>query len=233
MASNREIIRSNWNTVQQRACAAAEGSGRDPQSVKIVGVTKYVDAETTRLVFDAGCHDLGESRPQVLWQKADALDLSSEGRWHLIGHLQTNKVRRVLKHSPLIHSVDSKRLLAAIAAEAVKQERLVDVLLEVNISGDENKTGLDPVALQSLLSDAPFDHIRIRGLMAMAGLGTDHDSAFEQFQAVTRLRDQLQDDSGISLPELSMGMSADFEPAIAAGATLIRVGSILFEGCTL
>ena len=115
--------------------------------------------------------------------------------------------------------------------EAAKQQTQVDVLLEVNISGDENKTGMNVDALRAILAKTDYQHVQICGLMAMAGLGTDQTQALSQFNRVTTLRDRLQDDCGVALPSLSMGMSADFEQAIAAGATLVRIGSVLFEGC--
>jgi pyridoxal phosphate enzyme (YggS family) len=223
-------IKSNWQRVLAEVTEATEAVGRDPASVRIVGVSKYVDVETTALLIDAGCHDLGENRPQQLWQKAEALVDRSPLRWHMIGHVQTNKVRRMLRHNPLIHSIDSERLLQVIADEAAKQNRTVEGLLEVNISGDENKTGLPADQIGELLLNADPTHVRIRGLMAMAGWGTEAGEAARQFQAVAELRDRLQSETQKSLPELSMGMSGDFREAIAAGATMVRIGSALFEG---
>lgn len=229
-----QLIRRNWNSINVQVRQAAESAGRDPQSVRVIGVSKYVDATTTRLLCDAGCTDLGESRPQVLWDKAEQFKSSGFSgippRWHMIGHVQTNKLRRMLRYDPLIHSVDSERLLLAIDNEAKHQQRIVHVLLEVNISGDENKTGLSPEALHHLLGIEGITGARIIGLMAMAGWGTEAEEAANQFRAVASLRDELASASGRPLHELSMGMSGDFAQAIAAGATMVRIGSALFEG---
>lgn len=224
-----ERIAENWRETQRRVFEASERAGRDPNTVHVIGVTKYVDAVTARPLVEAGCTELGENRPQMLWEKAEALSDHDEINWHVIGHLQTNKLRRTLKLRPLIHSVDSERLLKAIEAEAAKQEHIAEVLLEVNISGDDNKTGLTPDSLCQLL-ELEYANVRVRGLMAMAGLGTNAAEAANQFQQVRNLRDRLQDETGKPLIELSMGMTADFPEAIAAGATMVRIGSALFEG---
>ncbi|OYP38880.1 YggS family pyridoxal phosphate-dependent enzyme [Rhodopirellula sp. MGV] len=225
-----EQILVNYQNVITEMGEAVRSAGRPQDSVRLVGVSKYVDAPTTQCLVDAGCRDLGENRPQVLWQKAESLVVPQDFQWHMIGHLQTNKVRRLLKHSPLIHSVDSERLLLAIEDESKLQSRTTDVLLEVNISGDEAKTGLPPDEVRRLATLQKWDAIRIRGLMAMAGWGTEADEAGKQFAEVAKLRDDLQSDLGLELPELSMGMSGDYPEAIAAGATLVRIGSALFEG---
>jgi PLP dependent protein len=180
---------------------------------------------------DAGCLDLGESRPQELWNKAAALaDLPI--RWHLIGHLQRNKVERTLPLATLIHSVDSLRLLAAIDAAAGAAGRTVPMLLEVNISGDRTKHGFMPDEMPARIAEAvKFSHVQIRGLMTMAALEGGHERAKLDFRALRQLRDQLRQTAatGLTLDELSMGMSDDFEVAIEEGATLIRIGSALFE----
>ena len=225
-------ISENWRAVQQKVREAAVRAGRDPDSVQIIGVSKYVDAETTSALVQAGCRQLGESRPQVMWQKADALKLGQTVTWHMIGHLQRNKVRRSLRYLPLIHSVDSQRILAAIADEASSQGLAVEVLLEVNISGDEGKTGFLPESLDAVLDSLPTAGVQVRGLMAMAGWGTSSDAARVQFDKTRELRDRLCLSSGRTLPELSMGMSGDFTEAIRAGSTMVRIGSMLFEGVT-
>ena len=223
-------IRSNWAAVQQAVQKAAIDSDRDPDAIRVIGVSKYVDAPTTAMLVQVGCCDLGESRPQVLWQKAEEIGDGKTQRWHMIGHVQTNKIRRLLRFDPLIHSVDSERLLRAIDQESVAQDRVTEVLLEVNISGDENKTGLSPEQLRAVVAIQGLQGVRVNGLMAMAGWGTESQQAARQFRAVASLRDQIVESTGVSLPELSMGMSGDFREAIAAGATMVRIGSALFEG---
>lgn len=234
-------IADNWNQIQADVAQAARASDRDFKSVRVIGVSKYVDAEITQWLVDAGCHDLGENRPQLLDEKASVI--VGPVRWHQIGHLQRNKIRRLLTVDPLIHSVDSERLLEAIDKEAGVQERPVQVLIEVNISGEDAKTGLpvdqlEPVverwmirqkAPQSEDGDSEFGS-RVVGLMAMAGWGTDVDQAKKQFASLRKLRDGLEIKTGLKFPELSMGMSGDYPAAVAEGATMVRIGSSLFAG---
>lgn len=229
-------IADNLATIRQRMADAATRAGRSVGSVKLVAVTKYVPVETARLLVEAGCRDLGESRPQELWSKAEALRRADLGEvhWHLIGHLQRNKVRRTLPLVSLIHTVDSERLLSALdeEARAVGSQR-AEVLIEVNISGDESKTGLAPSAVELLLATAgTMSGVAVRGLMGMASLTGGPMTAQSNFAALRSLRDRLRPNlpQGVSLNELSMGMSDDFELAIAEGATIVRVGSALVEG---
>lgn len=229
-AEKRERLQQNWQQVVDEVHAAAIASGRSPDAVRIVGIAKYVDAETTAALCQAGCRHLGESRPQVLWQKAESGAIPADVHWHLVGHLQRNKIRRTLRFRPVIHSVDSGRLLQAVAEEAQRQQVEIETLLEVNISGEEAKTGMAADDLPLILQRLPAAGVRVVGLMAMAGWNLPAEEAREQFAAVRRLRDQLTQQIGCYLPELSMGMSGDFAEAIAEGATIVRIGSRLFEG---
>ena len=229
-AEKRERLRHNWQRVVEQVHRAAAASGRSPEAVRIVGVAKYVDADTTAALYQAGCHDLGESRPQVLWQKADSGSIPSEARWHLVGHLQRNKIRRTLRLGPMIHSIDSQRLLEAVAEEAQRQELEVEALLDVNISGESAKTGMEAEELPQVLQRLPAAGVRVVGLMAMAGWNVPAAEARQQFADVRTLRDRLTQQTGCALPELSMGMSGDFAEAIAEGATIVRIGSRLFDG---
>jgi pyridoxal phosphate enzyme (YggS family) len=227
-----ELIRRNLNSVRERMTEAAERSGRQPTDVRLIGVTKYVDAAVTRTLIAAGCSDVGENRPQALWDKAQELqDLNVN--WHLIGHLQRNKVKRSVALAALIHSVDSVRLLDAIQAAAKEAGQVAKVLLEVNVSGDQAKHGLAAEDLISAIEHvAPLSHVAVEGLMCMAGLTGDGDDARRDFSRLRRLADSQQGDlpENVRMSELSMGMSGDFEIAIEEGATLVRVGSLLFEG---
>lgn len=228
-----ERLRANLAAVRDRIAVAATKSGRPPDAVRLVAVTKYVDAATTRALFDAGCADLGESRPQQLWEKAAAFhDLAA--RWHLIGHLQRNKIRRTLPLVHLIHSGDRLSLLDDLERERSATAELppLPILLEVNVSGEVAKHGFASDELPRLLDAlSGFKRLRIDGLMAMAGLDDDPAAARRQFAALRELRDRLRAEwSGrFALDELSMGMSGDFEAAIAEGATIVRIGSALFE----
>jgi pyridoxal phosphate enzyme (YggS family) len=234
MDSLTATLRTNVDQVRQRIAAAARSCSRDPESVRLVAVSKYVDEATTRALAAAGVRDLGESRPQQLWAKADALrDLDLE--WHLVGHLQRNKLRRTLETASWIHSCDSLRLLRAVDQESDAElgSRVVNLLLEVNISGDASKTGFAPSELRAaveLAGQAPG--VRVRGLMGMAALEGGLPAAERDFAALARLRDDLRSvaPAGVSLDELSMGMSHDFEIAVRHGATMVRIGSALFAG---
>ncbi len=222
-------IKDRWKMTVERVANAALRANRSPEEITIIGVSKYVDVDKTRELFEAGCHDLGESRPQVLWEKAAALsDLSI--RWHLIGHLQRNKSKRTLPLIHSLHSLDSLRLAEQINQEVSDLGQVLEVLLEVNVTGDASKTGLSPIDLKSVAPKiVAMDHLRVVGLMGMAGLG--NKTPREDFASIRKLRDELQRelDSDIDLKHLSMGMSGDFEEAIAEGATMLRIGSVLFN----
>lgn len=225
------ILRDNLARVRERIAAAAARAGRSSAEITLVGVTKYVDVRTARALAECGLHDLAESRPQELWTKAEGLsDLPL--RWHFVGHLQRNKLRRTLPQVSLLHSIDSLRLLDAVAEEAAAADRALDVLLEINISGDATKTGVPANEATDLLPRfAELSHVRLRGLMGMAALDGGLERARHDFVALRELRDRLKTAyPQFELSELSMGMSDDFEVAIEEGATLIRVGSALFEG---
>ncbi len=226
------VLADNLATVRQRIGEAARRGGRDADEVELVAVTKYVDAQVARRLTAAGCLTLGESRPQALWQKAEALqDLPI--RWHMIGHLQRNKIRRTLPWLVCIHSADSVRLLNALNDEAGRTTHDVRVLLEVNVAEDAEKTGFLPADLIPLAAELTrWDHLHICGLMAMSGRSSDAGQARSEFVQVRQLRDRLQQEcsAGIALRHLSMGMSQDYEIAVEEGATVVRVGSALFEG---
>ena len=231
MSSRADRLRANLNSIRERMASACARAGWPPDSVRLVAVVKYVDAATARLLVEAGCRDLGESRPQELWRKSAEL-AGLDVRWHLIGHLQTNKVARTAPLTTLVHSGDSLRLLQALGATAPAGV-LRDALVEINISGDPAKHGFSPDEFaRQLPTIAALPGLRVRGLMAMAGLAGDVDAARREFAGLRALRDECRSacPAGVSLDELSMGMSGDFEVAIEEGSTLVRVGSSLFEG---
>jgi hypothetical protein len=232
MPTARDLIAANVARIRERIAAAAQATGRDPAEIKLVAVSKYVDAATAALLVDASCHSLGEARPQQLWEKAAAPALASV-EWHLIGRLQRNKIRRTLPLASLIHSVDSERLLAAIDDEAAALGMTSRVLLEVNCSGDAAKQGFTAEEVRALLPALPnYAHLEVAGLMSMAALDGNDAVAHDNFAALRTLRDELarEPPPNVNLQELSMGMSGDFEIAIAEGATIVRIGSSLFEG---
>lgn len=228
-----EIVRSNLRRVQQRIAEAEHEAGRPAGDVCLVGVSKYVNSDGAAALLEFGIADLGEARPQQLWDKASDPRLSRLAgvRWHLIGHLQRNKVDRTVPLTHLIHSVESERLLRAIDAAAASANRRQPILLEVNCSGDASKDGLAPQeALRLAGSVDQFPHVELQGLMAMAALEGGPQTARRNFADLRQLRDRMSVLLGQPLPVLSMGMSGDLREAILEGATHVRVGSALWEG---
>lgn len=225
-------IADNLAAVRERIAASAARSGRAASAVTLVAVTKYAPFACLGPLAAAGCVDLGESRPQQLCQRAELWG-DRPVRWHMIGHLQRNKARRTAEIATLIHSVDTPQLLKTLDQIGAEQSRRIAVLLEVNVSGEAAKQGFAPDDLAPLMATLPaFAHLDVRGLMAMAALDGGPAEARRDFSRLRALRDRLaaQAAAELSLPELSMGMSGDFEAAIEEGATLVRVGSALFEG---
>lgn len=224
---SHEHIADNLKRVQQRIAATCERVGRAADEVQLVAVTKYSSMEEVRALIACGHQILGESRPQQLAARANELnDASIE--WHMIGHLQRNKVRQTVPHAKLIHSVDSLRLLQQIDQVGEELNSQPSLLLQVNVSGEEAKHGFSPKELREEWSSIQeFQNVKICGLMTMAPL-TEHDHEIRQtFGGLRLLRDEL-DPQTTALHDLSMGMSNDFEIAIEEGATLIRLGSVLF-----
>jgi len=211
--------------VHERITLAATRSGRNDTDVRLIAVTKTHSAEAALEALRSGVPDLGENRVQEGAAKAAQLSETlgpSENtpRWHLIGHLQTNKVRAALGTFAILHSVDSERLLQAINSNA---NGPVTVMVEVNVSGEATKFGVQPVELPRLLEVAStLPHVTITGLMTVAPLDPDPESARPIFRELRHLADNHH------LPHLSMGMTNDFEVAIEEGATFVRVGRALF-----
>ena len=223
----RSCLAARIEAVEARIAAACRRAGRPRGAVTLVAVTKTVPAEVAGLLAELGVLDLGENRPQELWKKAAAV---AQVRWHLIGHLQRNKIAPTLPLVHMIHSVDSLRLLEALEQETVKP---IDVLLEVNASREASKQGFAAEEVPALAEKIrELRHVRVQGLMAMAALEDDPERCRPTFQLARELSDRLRNELGLDfpLPHLSMGMTNDFEVAIEEGATLVRVGSALFAG---
>jgi pyridoxal phosphate enzyme (YggS family) len=222
-------IAAALSEVRGRIDAAARAAGRDPQAVHLVAVSKLQPAEALREAYAAGQRDFGENYVQELVQKAEALRDLPDLRWHLIGHLQRNKAKQVATLVALVHTIDSVELgreLAKRRVAAGKSERL-PVLVEVSIAGEEQKHGVAPQQLQDLLGGlAELPELAVRGLMCVPPLTEDAALSRPHFDALARLRDQHG--GAQRLPELSMGMTHDLEHAVAAGATLVRVGTAIF-----
>jgi pyridoxal phosphate enzyme (YggS family) len=220
-------LQERFAHVGERIAAACARAGRAPSEVALVAVTKTVSAEVAACIAGLGVVDLGENRPQELWHKAAVLPTTV--RWHLIGHLQRNKLERTLPLVHTIHSVDSVRLLEALEREAQRLGRTVPVLLEVNASGEASKHGFAPDEVLPLVPRLRAQrHVQVRGMMTMAAL-QEPEACRPTFRALRALRDRLRQELDV-VEHLSMGMSNDFEVAIEEGATLVRLGSVLFEG---
>ena len=235
-----EALRANLQRVHQDIARAADRSGRDPASVTLLAVTKYVDIERVRLLCRAGAEygavDIGENTVQNLRAKSQALADVEGIRWHLIGHLQRNKVAHALRIVSSIQSVDSERLLREVGAQARRLELPVpDLYVEVNVAHEDRKTGLPPEGLRDLLRLAQDEEVlpggQVRGLMAMAPWSDEPEDSRPHFRHLREMRDALLEE-GLLPPAagLSMGMSGDFQVAVEEGATVIRVGTVLFEG---
>ncbi|MBY0461424.1 MAG: YggS family pyridoxal phosphate-dependent enzyme, partial [Gemmataceae bacterium] len=222
----RTLLAERLASVRARVADACRRVGRDPTGVALVAVTKTVPGRVAAVAFELGAGDLGENRPQELWKKA--ADVPGPA-WHLIGHLQRNKIDRTIPLVALVHSVDSERLLAALDAFGRKRAAPVPVLLEVNCSGEASKGGFAPADLPAVGDGlASRAGVSVRGLMTMAAYADDPQAARPAFAHLRELRDQLRARTGLELPELSMGMSNDFEVGVEEGATLVRLGTTLF-----
>lgn len=239
-------LRDNVTRVRERVDAACRRAGRDPADVCLVGVTKYASPPVLREVVAAGVADLGESRVQQLVSRAQAgrpprfgWPWPADGaersgpRWHMIGHLQRNKVKALLPHARIIHSVDSVRLVETIEQHATALDVLVDVLVEVNVAGEASKQGIAPGELEAMAAALRnCAHLRWRGLMTMAPYDPEAEAARPHFVRLRELLNRLRatDAAPPDCAHLSMGMSQDYAVAVEEGATLVRVGSALFEG---
>jgi pyridoxal phosphate enzyme (YggS family) len=213
-------VRANLERVRERIAAAAERSGRRAADVLLVGVSKTVDVDRMREAVAAGLTALGENRVQEA--KAKVAVVGRAVAWHLVGHLQTNKVRDALECFDVIQSLDRLALAEELHRRARGTGRSVDCLLEVNIGGEPQKDGFAPDAVGGALDAiAKLDALRVRGLMAIPPVGAVEDTR-GWFRALAKLAEAH------GLPERSMGMSADFEAAIEEGATIVRVGTAIF-----
>jgi hypothetical protein len=217
-----ELIRERHERLLERFRRAAEAGGHDPDRLRIVGVTKTHPASLARAALTAGITRLGESRVQEAEAKIDAVP---EAEWHFIGRLQSNKARRAVRRFALIHSLDSLELLDRVDELAAEEGTGPQVLLQVNVSGEASKAGMSPEAMAAVTVPRT---VNLVGLMTIAPMGASENEARAVFARLRELRDELAQRIGLELPELSMGMSADADAAAAEGATLVRIGTLLF-----
>ena len=225
-----ENTRKRLEQVKERIARAAAGCGRDPRTVKLVAVSKTVSAEYIYKAIKAGVTDLGENYVQEAREKINTLK-DTQVSWHFIGHLQTNKAKVAVQLFDLIHSLDSLKLAKEINKRAAAMKKVQPVLIQVNISGEETKSGIDPAQTIDLLGQmADLNNISVRGLMTMPPFFNAPEKVRPYFQALKTLRQRIVEAkiSRVQMVELSMGMSGDFETAIEEGATLVRVGTAIF-----
>ena len=227
----KEILERNLAKVRGRIAEACARVRRAPGEIRLVAVTKTVSPAVARTLFELGAADLGENRVQQAEEKTGSLpDLPIH--WHMIGHLQRNKVKRAIDLFEMIHSVDSVRLAKEIDKCCAARGRKMPVLLQVNVSGEETKFGVSPQeTLETVQRIREFPGVNLVGLMTMAPFVDDAETVRPVFQQLRALRDAIRDKLGDDrLAELSMGMTQDYEVAVEEGATIVRIGSALFAG---
>ncbi len=249
----RQRVAANVAQVRASIAAACARSGRDPAGVVLVAVTKYARPEVLSVLPALGVSDLGENQVQQLvarvaaggpacfgWPVGNDPGSTAPGpvggprpRWHMIGHLQRNKVRQLLPHARILHSLDSDRLAHAIEQHAAQIGVPVDVFIEVNVAGESTKTGVPPDGVEPLVATvAGCPHLRLRGLMTLAPYDVNPEHSRPHFAGLRELLERLcsRGVAGPTCVHLSMGMSLDYMVAVEEGATFVRVGSALFEG---
>lgn len=213
--------------VRERILTAARRVGRDPEQIKLVAVTKNKPVEVIREALSCGITRLGENRAQELLHKA--ADLPPAVEWHFIGHLQTNKVRKIIDKVALIHSLDRWSLAEAISREACEANRLVRVLVQVNVAGEETKYGLSPQEVGDFISEtARLQGLEVCGLMTVAPWCENPEEVRPVFRKLRKMACGLKQIQGVKLDTLSMGMTGDFEVAVEEGATILRIGTAIF-----
>ena len=222
-------IEYNLSVVEERIAAAAKRAGRLREEITLVAVSKTKPVSAIREAMRCGIRDFGENKVQELTEKYE--QIAEPLRWHLIGHLQRNKVKYIIGRTVLIHSVDSFRLAAQIEEEAAKKDCDCDILIEVNVSGEESKFGVAPENLTVVVSDiAKLSHVHIRGLMTVAPFVEDPEENRSYFKKMHDLLIDIKSKNidNVTMEALSMGMSNDYEVAIEEGATIVRIGTSIF-----
>lgn len=235
-AESVDDFRHNLATVHVRIAAACQRAGRDPASVRLLPVSKTKPEAVLRLAYAAGCRMLGENKPQEAHRKWEAMADLGDLRWSVIGHLQTNKAKLVAQCASEFQALDSLRVAEALERRLQAEGRGLDVFVQVNTSQEESKFGLHPDDVAAFLRELPaFPALRVRGLMTLALFSAEAERVRQCFVLLRKLRDRLRQDvpQGISLDELSMGMSGDYEIAIEEGATVVRVGQAIFGARTM
>jgi pyridoxal phosphate enzyme (YggS family) len=227
-------IAENIKIVKERIEGAAKRIGRDPSEIKLVAVSKTVDIDRVKEAVIAGITILGENRVQEAKEKISNFKFQISNlkvEWHMVGHLQTNKAKTAIRLFDLIHSVDSLRLAEEIDRESRKAGKVQDVLVEVNLAGEETKHGVSKEGTISLLREiSKFKNVSVKGLMTMPPFSEDPEKVRPYFRRLREVRDNINElrVTSYELRDLSMGMSNDFEIAIEEGATMVRIGTAIF-----
>lgn len=225
-----ENIRENIESIRKRIADAAKRAGRDADEIKLIAVTKTVDVDKVEEAIAAGALDAGENKPQELARKYEVL--GDKIRWHQIGSLQTNKVKYIIDKVCMIHSLDREGLAEEIDKRANKIGRVIDCLVQVNISGEESKHGMSREEVEPFvrLVAEKYTNIKIKGLMTMAPFDAERDEIRKVFRDLKELSDEINNMNigNVEMNELSMGMTNDFEIAVEEGATMVRVGTAIF-----
>jgi PLP dependent protein len=221
-------IQHNISAIKKRISQAAKDCGRNPDEVRLVAVSKTQKSSCIGHAIAAGADIIGENYIQEAREKFDAL-IHLNTQWHFIGHLQSNKAKYAVRIFDLIHSVDSLKLAQVLDKHALKAGKQQHILLQVNISGESTKSGVEnEQALELVQNILTLDNLKIQGLMTMPPFFGAPEQARPCFRALRKLRDRMENQLGIKLPDLSMGMTGDFEVAIEEGATMVRIGTALF-----
>ena len=230
--AHTRAIAERLEAVRERIAQACQRAGRHADDITLVGVTKTFPVEMVAAAYEAGLRDFGENRVQELTSKAQAMPGTIQGgafRWHMIGHLQRNKARDVVPCADVFHALDSLRLAGALDKRAAEAGRILPCFVQVNVSGEASKFGLDPGAAAEVVQRlAEHEHLRVVGLMTLAAPAADPEEVRPQFRRLRTLFETGSHGRFEPMTSLSMGMSGDFEVAIEEGATHIRLGTILF-----
>ncbi|MCD4784210.1 MAG: YggS family pyridoxal phosphate-dependent enzyme [Candidatus Eremiobacteraeota bacterium] len=222
-------INENLGNIKERIKASAEKSGRNAQDIILVAVSKTFPVEYIEEVYRSGVREFGENYIQESIEKIDHLDISA--RWHFMGHLQANKVRTAVKYFPVIQSIDSRKLLKRINQIAGEEGKKPDVLIEVNLVGEESKFGVDPSEVYPILDDAQsYENVKVCGLMLLPPFYDDPEKNRINFRKLKQMADEIdkKDYSNWKNKYLSMGMTDDFEIAIEEGSNMVRIGRAIF-----
>ena len=223
------IIRENIGNITEKIRLAAERSGRNPQDITIIAVTKTIEPERIKTAIDTGLYDLGENRVQELCEKYDNIDRAC--RWHLIGHLQTNKVKYIIDKIHMIHSVDRLELAQEIQKRAERAGRVINVLVQVNVAKEETKFGIHEEQVIELVKNLSYlGNIKVKGLMTIAPFTETSEEVRHIFRGLRKLLIDIRGENidNIDMDFLSMGMSNDFEVAVEEGSNMVRIGTAIF-----